>query len=376
MMTLLLLFSIKPLRQHHYEAFYFLHILFVPLTLIMSALHHPPLMWWCVAASGLWVGERFWRFIRWVRINGFLGSSQVSLSSNRGHAIPFPPTLPSTGQQTSTKQDASLSKFAASTPDLPQALTFGYPPSAINGPSHSSTCIAPPGFARVELLPGRTVRLRIVTPGSFPWAPGQHFLISVPSVSRFTTHPFTVASVYDEQSPTHVRELVFLIRAKNGWTKDLWDVVAFMISHGQTHLPSEKLPAHCELPSRGALLRAFVDGPFGSAARARWGSHSSVLIVAGGSGVSFGLSVLQYLCACMSGRDGRKLGGQSGGRGQPGFRTSRVRFVWLAREFCEYPSCGRCFLYKVLQIPNQLISFLLFSHKVIFSGALPFSGDV
>lgn len=348
MMTLLLVFSIKPLRQHHYEAFYFLHVLFVLMTIVMSAMHHPPLLWWCLAALVLWLGERSWRSVRWLRINGFFGSLQVSKSSNRAQQItPFPPTPSSTVQRDSSKKGDSVKKSTASTSDLPQSVTFGYPPSFVRGPSLiSSNYIPPPGYAHVELLPGRTVRLRINTPGSLPWAPGQHFLVQVPCVSRFTTHPFTAASVYDMQSPVHARELVFLIRAKSGWTKDLWDTVAFMVSHGQTHPPSEKLPPHCEPPFRGALVRAFVDGPFGSAARARWGSHSSVLIVTGGSGVSFGLSVLQYICACMSGADGRKLGGYAGGRGQPGFKISRVRFVWLAREFCKCLSdeCSWCSL--------------------------------
>ena len=35
--------------------------------------------------------------------------------------------------------------------------------------------------------------------------------------------------------------------------------------------------------------------------------------------------------------DGRYLGGKKGGWGQPGFKTRRVRFVWLVRE---YGVCG------------------------------------
>ena len=77
----------------------------------------------------------------------------------------------------------------------------------------------------------------------------------------------------------------------------------------------------------------YVDGPFGSSSRARWGSHSTVLLVAGGSGVSFGISVLEYVCLCIAGRDGEQLGGRSSGWGRRGFLTTRVRFVWLVREF-------------------------------------------
>jgi len=139
--------------------------------------------------------------------------------------------------------------------------------------------------------------------------------------------------VHDYESPTDEgRLIVMLIRARNGWTQDLWNFVARMTadqSHGDLSAPGD-------LPKRGVLLRAYVDGPFGSSIRARWGAYSTVLIIAGGSGVSFGLSVLQYICMCLSGRDGKSLGGRPGGWGKKSFQTQRVRFVWLIREY------GRC----------------------------------
>ncbi|KAI0374981.1 hypothetical protein BV20DRAFT_961222 [Pilatotrama ljubarskyi] len=344
-MTLLFALSIAPLRRAHYEAFWFLHVLLVPLTLIMSALHHPPVWWWCWAALGLWLGERTWRFTWWLYTNGYLGGSAPSPSRKLRKApsrvgpidqkveAPYPPQLPK-----------------ASPPETPpSSSTFGlshYPPSSpLNllpgaGISLSTDYVPPPGFAHAELLPGRTVRLRIVTPGYLSWAPGQHFLISLPSITRFTTHPFTAASICDEQNPyADGRVLVFLIRAKNGWTKDLWDRVALMLGRGQQCLKDEALP-RSEMPKRGVLLRACVDGPYGSSVRATWGDYSTVLVVAGGSGVSYALSVLQYLCLCLAGRDGKFLGGKPGGHGQPGFKTTRVRFVWLVREFGHVQWCA------------------------------------
>ena len=83
-------------------------------------------------------------------------------------------------------------------------------------------------------------------------------------------------------------------------------------------------------------MKMYVDGPFGSLAHADWGQYATAVIVCGGSGVSFGLSVLEYLCLCMVGRDGRELGGHYGGWGKPVFRTTRVRFIWLVREYCKF----------------------------------------
>ncbi|CDO74611.1 hypothetical protein BN946_scf184599.g4 [Trametes cinnabarina] len=336
-MTLLFLLSIAPIRRAHYEAFWFLHVLLVPLTLIMSALHHPPVWWWCWAALGLWLGERTWRFTWWLYTNGILSSNAAAVSTQ-----PSDPSAPYAGLDRKIESPYPP-KFKGSPPDTPPSsstLAFAqYPPSTSvklmpgAGLSLPTDYIPPPGFAHAELLPGRTVRLRIVTPGYLTWAPGQHFLISIPSITRFTTHPFTAASICDEQNPrADGRVLVFIIRAKAGWTKDLWDTVALMIGRGQQFQKGEALP-RCAMPSRGVLLRACVDGPYGSSVRAKWNDYSTVVVVAGGSGVSYALSVLQYLCLCLAGRDGRFLGGTSGGYGQSGFKITRVRFVWLVREF-------------------------------------------
>ena len=139
------------------------------------------------------------------------------------------------------------------------------------------------------------------------------------------------------KGPDSGRELVFFIRAKKGWTQDLWFTVANLTAKGMKYPQGEKIPAQGRLPERGVLMRGYVDGPFGSAARAKWEDYSTVLLIAGGSGVSFALSVLEYMCMCMAGRDGRDLGGRSGGFGQRNFKTQRIRFVWIVREF---GTCG------------------------------------
>jgi len=194
----------------------------------------------------------------------------------------------------------------------------------------------PPGYAHAQILSGRTIRLTFTSPGYFAWSPGQHFLINVPYISKLTSHPFTCASICDKKAPADSgRVIMFLIRAKGGWTKDLWNTVTSLVTQYKTHAPGEQPPKEVELPKNGVLLRMFVDGPFGSSSRARWGSHSSILIVAGGSGVSFGLAVLEYVCLCLAGRDSEQLGGRSSGWGGRSFLTTRVRFVWLVREFGE-----------------------------------------
>lgn len=236
-----------------------------------------------------------------------------------------------------------------------------YPPENVLSPTYPPSQhtrysrIPPPGFAHAQLLPGRVVRLRLLTPRPIIWAPGQHVLLQVPGVSKFTTHPFTISGCYDNESGTGEGRVVeLIIRAKNGFTKDLWDhVVQATNNHQIGHYPFAEaynnegraenghgLSAQTREKSRsrdnaGILVRAYVDGPFGSSIRAHWGNHSSVVIVVGGTGVSFGVAILEYLALCLAGRDGKSLGGRPGGWGDKGFMVTRVRFLWLVREFGE-----------------------------------------
>ncbi|KAF9815300.1 hypothetical protein IEO21_04663 [Rhodonia placenta] len=369
-MTLLVASSFRPIRQLHYELFYCLHILLVPLTLIFSALHHPPVWYWCWAALAVWAGERLWRSIWWMQANGYFGGMVAPPPSNRLHKVPTRngDARPEALEMSNLRSPTSPSKLRHySSPSAPKFAIDVHQARTTTKVSFgaSGRYVAPPGFAHAELLPGRTVRLRLITPGYLPWAPGQHFLLRVPAVSGLTTHPFTNATVCDQEAPTDEgRELVFLIRAKNGWTKRLWDTVAQMVARGHGHVPGESLPASYDVPGRGVLLRTYVDGPFGSAARARWGSYSTVLIVAGGSGVSFGLSILQYMCLCLAGRDGQSLGGKKGGWGQPGFRTTRVRFVWLVREFSHIQWCATLLRRCMSMIPASELQVDIFVTNV------------
>lgn len=237
------------------------------------------------------------------------------------------PLSPTEEYYTPRAMTPASSIYHASSPSVSSHFRVPFEPN--------NSYLPPTGYAHAELLSGRTVRLRYISPGPFSWAPGQHFLINIPSISRFTSHPFTAAAVCDEQNGDSGRELVFLIRAKQGWTKELWDNVVKLMARHQSHPLGERPTKGTEMPPRGVLMRMYIDGPFGSSVRARWGSHSTVLIVAGGSGVSFGLSILEFISMCLSGRDGKHLGGRPGGWGKKSFSTNRVRFVWLVREFCK-----------------------------------------
>ncbi len=286
----------------------------------------------------LWGGERIWRAAGWLYLNGFLGSrssvapmaltNQKHLTHNQGWELRsmFPDVESGSSLSMGRSSYVTYSKVPLYHHSRLESTHSLLPPVP-------STFSIPVGYAHAEILAGRTIRLRIVTPGRLIWAPGQHFQICIPLISKFSSHPFTVASICDTQKlGNDGRTIAFLIRAKNGWTKDLWTTVVGLLSHGQRHPPNE-IPEGTILPTTGVLLKAWVDGPFGSPERTNWSVYSTAVIVAGGSGASFAISVLEYLCLCMAGRDGRSLGGTMG-RGDS-FSMRRIRFIWILRDFGE-----------------------------------------
>ncbi|KAK0210788.1 hypothetical protein DFS33DRAFT_322028 [Desarmillaria ectypa] len=353
LMTLLVVFSIHPIRKHHYETFYVGHIAFVPLTLVFAALHHPPVAMWCWIALAIWIAERVWRGTWWFYTNGLFGRDTTSAPAT---VITSP---------THKAVDSESQILHPSTYTSPESYS-GYPPPAsspylsdqysrvsLMEPTSALRYSPPLGYAHVELLSGATVRLTYISPGFLSWAPGQHFLINVPSVSRLVSHPFTAASICDEQAPSNSgRAIVLLVRSKAGWTRDLWDYTLKLLSQGHNHPPGEKPPNGTVMPKNGVLMRMFIDGPFGSVVRARWEDNATVVIFVAGSGVSFGLSILEYVCLCLAGRDGKHLGGRAGGWGRKGFATRRVRFVWLIREYGHIQWCASILRRCMSMIPS------------------------
>ncbi|QRV85779.1 Ferric reductase like transmembrane component [Ceratobasidium sp. AG-Ba] len=202
-----------------------------------------------------------------------------------------------------------------------------------NTPQREHGVLPPPGFAHCVILPGRTVRLTIVTARPMMWAPGQHVLLCVPGISKFTTHPFTIAGACDA-SATGVgargREIVLIIRARAGFTKSLWEGVLSGCNHHQRSKDGR----------RGLLMRATVDGPFGSSVREKWDKYETALLIAGGSGVAFALSVLEALCLAMV-------------EGRAGSKTKRIRFVWMIREYAHVQWCATILRRCREMVPNR-----------------------
>ncbi|GJN90577.1 hypothetical protein Rhopal_003589-T1 [Rhodotorula paludigena] len=331
LLTALTALSLKPIRKRYYELFYWSHVLLVLAVLGTAIVHHKPLMWWPIVALILWGAERAFRFASLLYLNGVFEGIWFRPSRSRGSRS----SGGSFGIVREKGFDETLEQpFAIPPVDL--SGTTHYPPSASPLPYANSIAtssptlygqpsapaprpLPPPGFANAQLLPGRTVRLTLRTPHTLQWAPGQHLLLYVPSVRLLESHPYTIACVADERSDkggkTKGSTIVLLVRAQRGFSRALWD-----------HVSRARGDSARARVQEGVELRALVSAPMGSAGRAKWGAYESVLIVCGGTGISFGIAVLEDVCRRMSASD-------SEGKGAS--RTRRVRFVWIMREYAH-----------------------------------------
>ncbi|KAG9127936.1 hypothetical protein FRC07_007376, partial [Ceratobasidium sp. 392] len=140
-----------------------------------------------------------------------------------------------------------------------------------------------------------TVRLTVRR--NFKWTSGQHAFIITPSVAGlpFEAHPFTIASSCASEANSQAsneHDLVFIIRARDGFTKRLLDA-----SGSRRSIP------------------VYIDGPYG--APPSLSHYSTCIFFAGGSGISYTLPLLIDLV--------RQVRTSSA-------VAQRVLFVWTIRD--------------------------------------------
>lgn len=218
-------------------------------------------------------------------------------------------------------------------------LQLGAPINLTTSAAAERGLAIPPGYAMAQLLPSRTVRLtiRIPRPAALRWSAGQSVLLYLPDLSRIQSHPFTIVNA-PPPANTPSSEITLLVKARKGLTRTLFEHVR---SKSMNSMNTDTLVSSATRPSFGGggraskelpavqdakdgftpiFVRAKVDGPFGSAARVRWRDYSSVMIVCGGSGVSFGIAILEHVVDLIGSGKGK---------------LRRVRLCWVAREYGE-----------------------------------------
>lgn len=150
----------------------------------------------------------------------------------------------------------------------------------------------------VTVLPENAVKVTI--PTQMKWKPGQYVYLRMPGISIFENHPFTIASLCNEDFPSdygeQYRDMTLVFRPFGGFTRK---VLNSALERG---------------PNK--TYRAFIDGPYGGMQR-DLASFDTVILFAGGSGITAIVSHLLDLIKKM--RDGKAL-------------TKRVQVVWALKR--------------------------------------------
>jgi predicted ferric reductase len=136
------------------------------------------------------------------------------------------------------------------------------------------------------------------------WRAGQHVRLHMclrSTTSWVEAHPLTITSVSKEQEG-----MVLMCKKANGWTKQLYEMA--------------KVEDYMAGLGRGRRMRVVVEGPYGGPGLTMFASFSAAVFVAGGSGITYALSVIQDLVQ-------KDLRGES--------RVKVIELVWVVPD----PAC-------------------------------------
>lgn len=428
MLTVMVLFSFKPLRTRFYEFFYYSHVALSLGFLVTMVIHYQALQGWGLLAAALWGFERITRFCVFLWLNygagipvfgeGRIGKAQyTSRNANAGSfkvhhvekrlsaegqkyaagdaqgsrgAHPYygneewsaaslstanlqesmvPPEKRAQGPAV---YDYGVGNEAAREQHLPYGAGPYTPPrphissedrssshaGTLSRPSHRSQAI-PKGYALAQVLPGRVLKLTLHTQRHLNWKAGQHLQLTIPSVRWWQSHPYTISNAQDftesllsskpDGEARGGSEVVLLMSTRRGFTRRLYNSILEKRKRvvrgggGDAAYSSDKDASTPSASSAGGvLIRAQTYLPSGSAARAQWEDHSTVVLVAAGMGVTYVMSVLEHLCLQMAAKDAALRGEEpswaeagKGGKSKKLTNVNRVRFVWILREYGE-----------------------------------------
>jgi predicted ferric reductase len=122
--------------------------------------------------------------------------------------------------------------------------------------------------ATLTVLSGDVTRIDVWQEGSFHWTPSAHVFLRFTEVAPLDNHPFTIASAPPTPGSAQ-SHLVFLARSHAGFTQRL-------VEHVHEKAGSED----------AVTTTVWVDGPYGGIHRPLFTRYDSLVLVAGGTGVT------------------------------------------------------------------------------------------
>jgi NAD(P)H-flavin reductase len=159
----------------------------------------------------------------------------------------------------------------------------------------------------------------------FKWKPGQHIRMWLPRLGSLEVHPFTPATCSDfldqresrsqdaeehglipTDSTKQSNDMIIMVKAHNGLTKRLAD---YRDEWRSLPCPNASQPS--------SSLVAFFDGPYGNGPA--WEGYENIVMLSTSTGISFMLSILNYLEHLAFANNGR-------------LRSRQIHFVWANRH--------------------------------------------
>ncbi|GAA5831080.1 hypothetical protein JCM5353_002010 [Sporobolomyces roseus] len=185
----------------------------------------------------------------------------------------------------------------------------------------------------VEALSDNAVRVTISLHRSagHRWTAGQHFFVNFFKVRALESHPYTISNApYNDPSSSAAPDrlvLVFRINPLSGLGPRLLRL------------------ASSNIPSTPVLL----DGPYGGleSQNRDFGRHRSLILVAGGAGITLSTSILEEICARVR-------------RREEGVKTKKIEILWAVKNE-DAKSWVEEQLAAIVDImPQDFITFRLF----------------
>jgi len=118
----------------------------------------------------------------------------------------------------------------------------------------------------------------VTIPTNLTWSPGMHVFLRFAHIRPFESHPFTILSI-PTPDDEGLNQMLFMIRPVAGFTSVLAGVAA-------TVSPKRKLPV-------------ILDGPYGETGANTLNSYDSILLFAGGTGITYIAPLLADLVRAM-----------------------------------------------------------------------------
>ncbi|WVF66460.1 hypothetical protein IAT40_001200 [Kwoniella sp. CBS 6097] len=197
---------------------------------------------------------------------------------------------------------------------------------------------------KTRVVPGRLIALpapasdpsagstQIILPLRSGWRAGQHVFVRIPALKEvggmawLENHPFTIASAEGS-------DMVLVAKKAGGWTRDLYDYASkggivnlnaseksiadeSQVDLGYDGEKRDIVSVENAIQVDGRVCRVMVEGPYGGPCSLIFSNFAGIMLIAGGSGITYVLSMFEDLVKKSS---------------EGHVRSSSMHIVWICK---------------------------------------------